>query len=116
MIWKCSGSREERILGKFIYVYNFYHLLQYIVSVLTVECLILLKCFRVNDDDKEHTDRVLEECAKKVSKDMTSNRRIHATNIYLKAHAVWVNEFKEHSSTFLTVDQYATVSDNLLIL
>jgi hypothetical protein len=36
----------------------------------------------VNDDDKEHTDRVLEECAK-VCKDMTFNWRIQATNTYI---------------------------------
>jgi hypothetical protein len=70
----------------------------------------------VNDDEKEHTDRVLEECAKKVCKDMTSNLRIQATNAYLKAPSVQVNNFKDHSTTFLTVDQYASVSDNLLIL
>jgi hypothetical protein len=48
-------------------------------------------------------DRVLEECAKKVCKDMTSNLRIQATNAYLKAHGVEVNNFKDHSATFLTV-------------
>jgi hypothetical protein len=111
-----SGSHEKRILGKFIYVYNFCHLLQYIISVLTIECLILEKHFYVNDDEKEHMDRALEECAKKVRKDMTSNLRIQATNAYLKAHGVRVNEFKEHSATFLTVDQYALVSESLLIL
>jgi hypothetical protein len=42
----------------------------------------------VNDDEKEHEDRVLEECAKKVCKDMSSNLRIHETNAYLKAHDV----------------------------
>jgi hypothetical protein len=42
----------------------------------------------VNDDEKEHTDVVLEECAKKVCKDMFSNLRIQATNGYLKAHIV----------------------------
>jgi hypothetical protein len=70
----------------------------------------------VNDDEKEHTDHVLEECAKKVCKDMTSNLRIHATNAYLKSHGVQVNNFKDHSATFLTVDRYALVSDSLLIL
>jgi predicted RNA methylase len=40
----------------------------------------------VNDDEKEHTDVVLEECAKNVCKDMFSNLRIQATNAYLKAH------------------------------
>jgi hypothetical protein len=70
----------------------------------------------VNDDDKEHADCVLEECAKKVCKDMTSNWRTHAMNAYLKAHGVRVNELKEHSATFLTVDQYGSVSDSLLIL
>jgi hypothetical protein len=70
----------------------------------------------VNDDDKEYADCVLDECAKKVCKDMTSNWRIYATNDYLKAQSVQVNEFKEHSTTFLTVDQYASVSDSLLIL
>jgi hypothetical protein len=58
----------------------------------------------VNGDEKEHVDRVLEECSKKVCKDMTSNLRIHATNAYLKAHGVHVNNFKDHSATFLTVD------------
>jgi hypothetical protein len=70
----------------------------------------------VNDDRKEHAYHVLEECAKKVCKYMTSNLRIHATNAYLKARGVHVNNFKEHSATFLIVDQYALVSDSLLIL
>jgi hypothetical protein len=70
----------------------------------------------VNDDEKEHTDCVLEECAKKVCKDMTSNLRIQATNAYMKAHCVQVNNFKDLSATFLTIDQYASVSDSLLIL
>jgi hypothetical protein len=50
----------------------------------------------VNDDEKEHADCVLEECAKKVCKDMTSILRIHATNAYLKAHDVQINNFKDH--------------------
>jgi hypothetical protein len=70
----------------------------------------------VNDDEKEHTNHVLEECAKKVCKDMTSNMRIHATNTYLKAHGVHVNNFRDYSATFLIVDQYASVNDSLLIL
>jgi hypothetical protein len=70
----------------------------------------------VNNDEKEHADRVLEECAKKVCKNMTSNFRIHATNAYLKAHGVHVHDFKEHSATFLIVDQYTSVSVSLLIL
>jgi hypothetical protein len=70
----------------------------------------------VNDDEKEHADNVLEECAKKVCNDMTFNLRIHATNAYLKAHSVVVNNFKDHSTTFLTVEQYASVNDSLLIL
>jgi hypothetical protein len=70
----------------------------------------------VNDDEKEHVDRVLEECAKMVCKDMTSNLRIQATNAYLKAHGIQVNNFKDHSATFLTVDQYALVIDSILIL
>jgi hypothetical protein len=70
----------------------------------------------VNDDEKEHADRVLEECAKKVCKNMTSNLRIHATNAHLKAHGVHVNNFKDHLATFLIVEQYTSVSDSLLIL
>jgi hypothetical protein len=42
----------------------------------------------VSDDGKEHVDRVLEECAKKVCKDMTSNLRIQTTNAYLKGQKV----------------------------
>jgi hypothetical protein len=70
----------------------------------------------VNDYEKEHVDHVLEECAKKVCKDMTSNLRIHAKNAYMKTHGVVVNNFKNHSATFLTVEQYALVSDSLLIM
>jgi hypothetical protein len=58
----------------------------------------------VNDDEKEHANRVLEECAKKVCKDMASNLRIYATNAYMKAHGVEINNFKDHSATFLTVE------------
>jgi hypothetical protein len=61
-------------------------------------------------------DRVLEECAKKVCKDMTSDLRIHATNAYLKPHGVHVNNFKDHLATFLIVNQYVSVSDSVLIL
>jgi hypothetical protein len=50
----------------------------------------------VNDDEKEHADHVLEECANKVCKDMTSNLRIHPTNAYMKAYGVVVNNFKDH--------------------
>jgi hypothetical protein len=69
----------------------------------------------VNDDEKEHTDVVMEECAK-VCKDMFSNLKIQATNAYLKDHGIVVNHFKEHSATFLTVEQYTSVSDSFLIL
>jgi hypothetical protein len=58
----------------------------------------------VNDEDKEHADPVLEECTKKVCKDMTSNLRIHATNAYLKTRGVVVNNFKDHSTTFLIIE------------
>jgi hypothetical protein len=58
----------------------------------------------MNDDEKEYTDVVLEECAKKVCKDMLSNLRIQATNAYLKAHDVVVDHFKDHSSTLLTIE------------
>jgi hypothetical protein len=70
----------------------------------------------MNDDDKKHTGHVLEECAKKVCNGMTSNWRIQATNAYLKAQKVPIKDFKQHSATFLTVDQYASVSNSLLIL
>jgi hypothetical protein len=70
----------------------------------------------VNDDEKECVDHVLEECAKKVCKDLFSNLRIQATNAYLKAHGVEVNHFKYHPSAFLTLEQYASISDSLLIL
>jgi hypothetical protein len=70
----------------------------------------------VNDDEKEHADHVLEECAKKICKDVSSNLRIHATNAYLKAHSVVVNNFNYNSTTFLTVEQYASVSDSFLVI
>jgi hypothetical protein len=70
----------------------------------------------VNDDEKEHADVVSEECAKKVFKDMFSNLRIQTTNAYLKDHSVAVDHFKDHSSIFLIEEQYALVSDSLLIL
>jgi hypothetical protein len=63
----------------------------------------------VNDDEKEHVDVVLEKCAKKVCKDMFSNLRIHATNAYMKAHGVAVDDFKDHPSTLLTLEQYTLV-------
>jgi hypothetical protein len=58
----------------------------------------------VNDDEKEHVDVILEECSKKVYKGMFSNLRIQAINAYLKAHCVHVNNFKDHSTTFLIVE------------
>jgi hypothetical protein len=70
----------------------------------------------VNDDEKEHVDVVFEECSKKVFKDMFSNLRIQTTNAYLKDHSVAVDHFKDHSSIFLIEEQYAPISDSLLIL
>jgi hypothetical protein len=55
----------------------------------------------VNDDEKKYADQVLEECAKKVCKDMTSNLRIHATNAYLKAHDIVVNNFSVSNSLLI---------------
>jgi hypothetical protein len=75
-----------------------------------------VEIFRVNDDENEHVDVVLEECAKNVCKDMFSNLRIQATKAYLKAHSVVVVHFKDHSSTFLTIEWYASVCDCLLIM
>jgi hypothetical protein len=57
----------------------------------------------MNDDEKEHANHVLEECAK-LCKYMASNLRIQATNTYLKAHGVEVNNFKDHSTTFFTIN------------
>jgi hypothetical protein len=70
----------------------------------------------VNDDEKEHVDHALKEYVKKVCKDMTSILKIRTTNAYLKAHDVVVNNFEDHSTTFLTIEQYVSVSDSLLIL
>jgi hypothetical protein len=70
----------------------------------------------VNDYEKEHTDHVWEECAKKVCKDLFSNMRIQTTNAYPKAHGVEVDHLKDNSSTFLTLEYYASISDSLLIL
>jgi hypothetical protein len=70
----------------------------------------------VNDDEKEYVDVVVEEYAKKVCKDLFSNLRIQATNAYLKAHGVAVDHFKDHSSTFLTIEQYTSINYYLLIL
>jgi hypothetical protein len=58
----------------------------------------------VNDDNKEHTDHVLEECSKKVCRNMTSSWRIQVTNAYMKAQKVLVKDSKQHSTIFLTVD------------
>jgi hypothetical protein len=58
----------------------------------------------VDDDEKGLTDHVLEDCAKKVCKDLFSNMRIQATNAFLKAHGVEVKHFKDHSSTLLTLE------------
>jgi hypothetical protein len=43
----------------------------------------------VNDNEKEYADHVLEECAKKVCKDMSSNLRIQATNAYGRLTVLW---------------------------
>jgi hypothetical protein len=47
---------------------------------------------------------------------MFPNLRIKATNAYLKDLGVTVDQLKDHSSTFFTVEQYASVSDSILIL
>jgi hypothetical protein len=66
----------------------------------------------VEPDDKEHVERVFEENAKKVVRDMMSNVRLQTTNAFLKARGVKVNDFCRYSLTFLTGDEYAEVNDN----
>jgi hypothetical protein len=48
----------------------------------------------VETDDKEHANHVLEENAKMVVMDMMSNVRLQATNAFLKAQGLKVDDFR----------------------
>ena len=79
---------------------------------MTILYLLLQRRYRVDPDDKVHADRVLEANAKKVVRDMISNARLQATNAYLRSKGAVINDFRQYSSTFLTVEQYAEVNDS----
>ena len=84
----------------------------FINSLVTILNLLLQRHFRVDPDDKEHVDRVLEATAKKVVRDTISNARLQATNAYVKSKGAVVNDFRQYSTTFLTVERYAEVNDS----
>jgi hypothetical protein len=58
---------------------------------------------------QEHIDRVLEKNEKKVCKDAISNAHLHVVNAYMKHRGHSINNFRQYSNVYLTVDQYMEV-------
>jgi hypothetical protein len=63
----------------------------------------------VEPDAQEHADGVLEKNAKKVRKDAFSNARLQVVNEYMKRRGHSINNFRQYSDVYLTVDQYMEV-------
>jgi hypothetical protein len=63
----------------------------------------------VEPEAQEHADRVLEKNTKKVRKDAFSNARLEVVNAYMKHRGHSINNFRQYSDVYLTVDQYMEV-------
>ena len=62
--------------------------------------------------DKEHADRVLDVCAKKVCRDAFSNARLQVTNQFMKTvKGLPVFHFRQYSDIYLTAKEYQQVKD-----
>lgn len=59
---------------------------------------------------QEHADRVLEKNAKKVCRDAFSNARLQVVNACMKRRGHSINNFRQYSDVYLTVDQYMEVT------
>ena len=67
--------------------------------------------YRVEPEAQEHADRVLEKNAKKVCRDAFSNARLQVVNAYMKRRGHSINNFRQYSDVYLTVDQYMEVKN-----
>ncbi|KAG2543386.1 hypothetical protein PVAP13_9NG742977 [Panicum virgatum] len=68
------------------------------------------KRYRVDPADKEHADRVLDVCAKKVCRDAFSNARLQVTNQFMKTvKGLPVFHFRQYSDIYLTAEEYQQV-------
>lgn len=84
----------------------------FINTPLTILFLILQKRYRVDPADKEHADRVLDVCARKVCRDAFSNARLQVTNQFMKqVKGLPILNFREYSDTYLTAEEYQQVKD-----
>jgi hypothetical protein len=63
----------------------------------------------VEPEAQEHADRVLEKNAKKVCRDAFSNARLQVMNAFIKHRGHSINNFRQYSDVYLTVDQYTEV-------
>jgi hypothetical protein len=63
---------------------------------------------RVELEAQEHADRVLEKNAK-VCRDAFSNARLLVVNAYMKRRGHSINNFRQYSDVYLTIDQYMEV-------
>jgi hypothetical protein len=62
----------------------------------------------VEPEAQEHADRVLEKNVK-VCRDAFSNARLQVVNAYMKRRSHSINNFRQYSDVYLTVDQYMEV-------
>jgi hypothetical protein len=63
----------------------------------------------VEPEAQEHADRVLEKNEKKVCKDAFFNARLQVVNVYMKHRGHSINNFRQYSDVYFTVDQYMEV-------
>ena len=62
--------------------------------------------YRVELEAQEHANRVLEKNVKKVCKDAFSNAHLQVVNAYMKRRGHSINNFRQYSNVYLTIDQY----------
>lgn len=74
-----------------------------------MNCLMLQNYYRVDPIHQDHADRVLNQAAKKICKDLFSNIRLQVTNAWLKHQGRQLGGFRDSSDTYLTAEEYQSV-------
>ena len=74
-----------------------------------MNCLMLQSYYRVDPMHQDYADRVLNQAAKKICKDLFSNIRLQVTNAWLKHQGQQLGAFRDSSDIYLTAEQYGQV-------
>ena len=77
--------------------------------IICFNCLILQNYYRVDPLQQDYADKVLNQAANKIYKDLFSNLRLQVTNAWFKSQGQPLGRFRDCSETYLTAEEYEQV-------